>query len=340
MTIEFNCPHCDKLLKTSDDKAGRQAKCPGCGELIDVPNAGKLPEPKLLDAEEVDESELEEADVDDEPSDEMKFCPMCGETIRAAAVRCRFCGEVLDKSGLSRKRSRRRREMRPFPPGEVINESWRIFVDKLGFSVGSFLVVLLLSFVCMGIVFGMMTFAGALADQKNDAAAAVVMVVAIVLYIATAIFLIHVQIGYQIIQLKLAREQPAELGDLFTGGRFLGRMILSSIVFGFMYLLGFVACIVPGIIVMLMFFPYVLVLIDEDSPGIQCLWRAKELTDGNWGSIILVFLVSMGASIAGSMACYVGLLISIPFINLLFAMEYDRMSCQTPLNQIPGANEA
>ncbi|MAG94651.1 MAG: hypothetical protein CMJ48_13030 [Planctomycetaceae bacterium] len=37
MAIEFNCSHCDKLLKTPDDKAGRGAKCPGCGEMITVP---------------------------------------------------------------------------------------------------------------------------------------------------------------------------------------------------------------------------------------------------------------------------------------------------------------
>ena len=40
MTIEFSCSHCNKVLKTSDDKAGRRAKCPQCGEPIDVPLPG------------------------------------------------------------------------------------------------------------------------------------------------------------------------------------------------------------------------------------------------------------------------------------------------------------
>ncbi|MDA1014808.1 MAG: hypothetical protein O3A00_10200, partial [Planctomycetota bacterium] len=37
MTIEFNCKFCGKILRTGDDKAGRQAKCPSCGETIAVP---------------------------------------------------------------------------------------------------------------------------------------------------------------------------------------------------------------------------------------------------------------------------------------------------------------
>lgn len=38
MPIEFHCPHCDKLLKTQDDKAGWQVNCPGCGGPLTVPN--------------------------------------------------------------------------------------------------------------------------------------------------------------------------------------------------------------------------------------------------------------------------------------------------------------
>ena len=38
MTIEFRCPHCDKNLRTSDDKAGRLVKCPQCGNTTTVPH--------------------------------------------------------------------------------------------------------------------------------------------------------------------------------------------------------------------------------------------------------------------------------------------------------------
>jgi hypothetical protein len=37
MPIEFRCSHCQKLLRTPDESAGRKAKCPDCGAIVDVP---------------------------------------------------------------------------------------------------------------------------------------------------------------------------------------------------------------------------------------------------------------------------------------------------------------
>ncbi len=40
MTIRFNCPGCEKQLKTADDKVGKRAKCPQCGKVVTVPSSG------------------------------------------------------------------------------------------------------------------------------------------------------------------------------------------------------------------------------------------------------------------------------------------------------------
>jgi phage FluMu protein Com len=43
MPIEFRCGQCGKLLRTGDETAGRQAQCPECGTLTEVPTPGATP---------------------------------------------------------------------------------------------------------------------------------------------------------------------------------------------------------------------------------------------------------------------------------------------------------
>jgi hypothetical protein len=39
MPIEFRCAGCSKLLRTPDESAGKKARCPHCGAVVDVPAA-------------------------------------------------------------------------------------------------------------------------------------------------------------------------------------------------------------------------------------------------------------------------------------------------------------
>src|SRR5258708_6793049 len=47
MPIEFRCGQCGKLLRTGDDTAGKQAKCPSCGSIQAIPTSspGTAPAP-------------------------------------------------------------------------------------------------------------------------------------------------------------------------------------------------------------------------------------------------------------------------------------------------------
>lgn len=111
MAIEFRCTVCNRLLSTADDKAGRQANCPECGTRVTVP----FPEGADYDIGAYDEfeddddddmhfessppaSRFDEVFTDPPPrsvyrSTVQKPCPVCGEMVQRAAVRCRHCGE-------------------------------------------------------------------------------------------------------------------------------------------------------------------------------------------------------------------------------------------------------
>jgi len=89
MTIEFHCPTCSKLLRTDDDKAGVRAKCPDCGTPVTVPSSDDSGKG------DGDDTTPDPGGAPPIPGRPMRVCPMCGETVQAVAVRCRFCGEAL-----------------------------------------------------------------------------------------------------------------------------------------------------------------------------------------------------------------------------------------------------
>lgn len=39
MDVHFRCPACGRMLRVSGDKAGQSGKCPGCGEVVQIPAA-------------------------------------------------------------------------------------------------------------------------------------------------------------------------------------------------------------------------------------------------------------------------------------------------------------
>lgn len=305
MTITFHCEICGKSLSTSDDKAGRRAKCPGCGELMTVP-ASDQPSASLV------------SPVDDAPTS-TRPCPMCGETIAAAAERCEFCGEALESlSG--------RQQPRIIEFGDIFNTTWERFKEKMGMAVVGNLVAGIMMLIGMIPIFGVFIGIIILAEQSGDDPNPLHFLWLIPTFVVAVAVMVYITPGISLLNLKIAREEEVDVGILFSGGRYFVKTAVCGALYLLMITLGFAAFIIPGIILGLRYWPYIYVIVDEDPPGFECFSRSAEITKGNWGAILLIGISGMFLNIAAQAICGIIQLFTQPFNSLLFATAYLKMS--------------
>ena len=147
-------------------------------------------------------------------------------------------------------------------------------------------------------------------------------VFACVLFIGFSFF----HVGLKLSVYNIVRGKGGEISDLFQGGPYLLRFIGASLLFGLAYGIGGVLCVVPGILVLLMLWPYLYALFDRDGGALDCLTDAKAATDGNWGAAFVLFLFVLGINLAGALACGVGQIFTIPLSGVVWAVAYCRMA--------------
>lgn len=325
MAIEFNCPHCDKSLSTSEDRAGRKAKCPGCGEVVTVP--GEIP-PSLpvSAADDLPPPPRTTGGRDDRPRVD---CPMCGGQVLVTAKKCKHCGEELAGSGSSGgSHGTATGELTKIEAGDVISTSWRIYLKQLGpCLVGSFLVNLLSQLAT--IPQQILPYIIGMGANKNDPSTALI-IIAVNLFFMVFTFALgaFLQVGLCQLMLNAARGQDPRIGDIFCGGRFFLRYAISLFLFSIAVGVATVFCLIPGLLVVCLFFPFAYVLIAENTPGIECFARSQVITKGNLLQIFVLLLAMVGINLLGLMAVCVGVLFTIPLTQLFTAVAYLKMTGQ------------
>lgn len=363
MTIEFHCQQCDRLLRTSADKAGAAAKCPQCGAPVTVPRQSTAvfeADPFHHDEEDFEETPAAAATSTVEPPKPRTSCPMCGENVEPGAAKCRACGEVLERQAPPPRVSGASpfitKGTRPLEPGRVLGRAWKIFWSQFGIAMA----VVWLPEIIAGFAAGVFVGIGEAAGGRNRPAVPGLSV--FMVSIVVPVLRWFLGIGRCIALLKMVRGEPVDVGDLFGGGRFLLRKSLAEIIKGILNTLTIMGLMVPFVMalmafqrnqdaivlvlvaavgftllvllmVMLRYWPTTYVLIDQDPPGTSCLRIASELTQGHrltsFGLAILAGVVAMG----GYLALCIGILFAVPIGHLMFAVAYCDLTGQPTVDE-------
>jgi MFS family permease len=295
MAIEFRCTVCHNLLRVADDAAGRQGRCPQCGTPFTIPAAGTAA-----------------AAGPPQPQGELKPTPI----------------DIKD----------------------VILRTWDIFKVQwaLCLSAG------ILAWAAM-ILAKMILVVGPFALGFYVVKSLTVAVVLGFLgSLATIMVWAWILVGTIRFFLGVVRGHEPPVGDIFTGGPqfvpFLITLMLFSFVSGGILLVGlapgfmvglvwawlggvvrkFVLLIAVGVVVLLllMFSQAFFLIVDRNMQVIDALQQSNRLTDGNKVYLFVLLVLVLVLQMVAVIPFGLGLLVTMPFVSLLYAVIYLRISGQ------------
>jgi uncharacterized membrane protein len=299
------------MLRVPDTAAGKQAKCPKCQTLASVPGETPVAQP-LSPLPAFGPSPIQPA----------KPAAMAGDNPYATAP--------MPGGGVM-----------PGPaavPGEIRNVQVDVsHVISYAFEcwkrdIGILVVAVILAGLASSVLTipAMIIVAILSLNGEEDLAA----VVNIGSQIVSLPLQMYFMLGLMNIALASARGQKIDIGMIFyRGGNTIGALV-AIVLFGILIAVATLACIAPGIVVIMFYWPFYYLVIDRrDSMG-QAFTLARQITMGNVGTSVLIWLCTIGILLLGYAACLVGVLFAYPLVMLIWATAYLMMSGQLQAGQM------
>ncbi len=341
MSIEFRCPHCQRLLRVPDGSHGKQAQCPQCQAMVQVPAPGAAP-PAANPAPAANPFATNlPAAASAPPSDNPYQAPASPFTANQASASAVVYPLVPTKMDL----------------GDVLNRTWEIYKSQLG-------MVILVVFAVAAINWGASMISSIILQAVNAAAndPGVFISLQALFQIVLMVFQIWLGLGQLRFMLKIARGQPAEFTDIFTGGPFVLTAVLGSLVIG----LGILAMLLPfavipgiawlatndkdvtlfaglgaGVLAMpvlifigLSISQFQPLIVDRQLGVMDSLRTSNEIMSGNRLMMFVLVIVLGLLNMVGLLACCIGALFTGAYSGLAIAVMYLIITGQPTADQL------
>jgi uncharacterized membrane protein len=145
-------------------------------------------------------------------------------------------------------------------------------------------------------------------------------------FIYNILLLGPVYYGVSFACLKAARGDKVEIQDMFEAFKNYWNVVLANILVSAIVVIGFMLCIIPGIIFAckLAFTPYLVV--DRKMEVTEAIKTSWNMTNGHALTVFLIGLLAIPICIAGLICFLVGIIPAIMWISLALASLYHSVS--------------
>ena len=207
--------------------------------------------------------------------------------------------------------------------GNCITRSWELVKKHLGPMVGiSFLIMVLI--FAINQVFGLLSrpaITGMITEHRFSIGAIAIIFVTSILTTPVYVVLTAGLLKYY---LKLIRGEQAGVADAFSGfGPALGQLVLLGLASGFLSMIGYCLCILPGIYLTVSWMFAVPLVIDRGMGFWEAMQFSRKVVAKHWFLMLALQLLCGLLAACGVIACCIGLLVSLPFgmATLMYAYE-------------------
>jgi uncharacterized membrane protein len=181
-----------------------------------------------------------------------------------------------------------------FDPGDIIGTSWGIFKNNVGPLLGGNLVMLIILCVSGMVPFGSLVLAGPL------------------------------MLGMYKMTRVAIRGEAVEFGYLFSGFQKFLPAFLASLLITIFSCIGMIFCIIPGILISILYLPTYLFILDDNLEFWDAMEASRRMVMNNFGQWIVLGLVLFLLNVAGFLACGVGSLVTMPMTYIAIALAFDQ----------------
>jgi uncharacterized membrane protein len=126
--------------------------------------------------------------------------------------------------------------------------------------------------------------------------------------------------------INVVRDTEPDIGNLFDGFTRYGKSMAVYYMMAMAAIIGFVALIVPGIIVLTGLLPVMYLVLDRDDDAVETMQTAWNMTKGHKGAIFLIFCVLFLINIVGLLALIVGVFVTLSYSSVVEAVIYEELS--------------
>lgn len=198
-----------------------------------------------------------------------------------------------------------------FSKKEALRFGWKTTLKNLAFLVG------------VTVVVGIVQFIPNLLESYVEDQKALEVVLNIVVYVLS----IGLTLGSIKIYLSFVDNKTPQFSDLFSlfEARLLWRYFLTSLIYGFAVLFGFILLIIPGIYIAIKYGFYTYILVDKRVGVFESLVLSGQITKNRIWELFLYHLLLFFVVVAGVLALVVGLLVALPTASLATTYIYRKL---------------